>query len=505
MRRVEQQGGTRLPTIRAMAKESGVSTVTLTAAVAELKRRGTIDATQGSGIRILRSPTAPATADSDAGTSEPQRDNFSNKRSWVWVKRQIAHDILRGVYPPASRLPPMKVLKGTYGACFTTVKRALDTLCEERRLTRETRGYRIYSSGADPGGCILVVSRCRSVQQLVQMSLHSHDFWRTLEMDCNMRKVHLEVVPVRPYSLLHKYTHVKDRVVGARGRPVLGVVVYLVGIYDEMLDALLGNLTRLRVPVVLYDESERWTLEQLKKRSSGNTRLRLIQLGIGTAPGSAMGNHLLGNGHRSIACFLTDISSRWSRERAHGIQSAFAEAGIDSQPKLVVLGSKMRAEARAGFQDIVARCINTDIAFGPDSPTNVAAFQRALQVFGRGTTCSTLSRTFFLMAAKHLRDEFAEVLADPHITAWVGINDSVALIAKQFLQSYGGKAANRIDIAGFDDNLAAVCAGITSYDFNVRAAVHEIVRQILDCSPETSAYVRIPGTVVGRDSNVVFV
>ena len=97
---------------------------------------------------------------------------------------------------------------------------------------------------------------------------------------------------------------------------------------------------------------------------------------------------------------------------------------------------------------------------------------------------------------------FGRALADPRITAWVGLGDPVASMAHSFLHRQGIAVPGHISIAGFDDSIEAIGLGLTSYNFNMPGLVDAMVDFIYDSARTPPRgeprHVEIPGRVMHR-------
>jgi DNA-binding LacI/PurR family transcriptional regulator len=85
------------------------------------------------------------------------------------------------------------------------------------------------------------------------------------------------------------------------------------------------------------------------------------------------------------------------------------------------------------------------------------------------------------------------------------MTDQVALAAHAHLQKRGKQLARDISLAGFDDTLAGFEVGLTSYDFNVPAAVHAVLGHIFASRQgkrrKEPLFTEIPGTIMTRSSS----
>jgi DNA-binding LacI/PurR family transcriptional regulator len=106
--------------------------------------------------------------------------------------------------------------------------------------------------------------------------------------------------------------------------------------------------------------------------------------------------------------------------------------------------------------------------------------------------------------AVELASECKEALADRGITAWVGYNDEIALLALDFLQSHRVPVPRHISVVGFDDTLEGFGRGLTSYSFNVEGIVSQTLEHFLApvssrrAGRSPSEVITVPGTMVER-------
>jgi hypothetical protein len=106
---------------------------------------------------------------------------------------------------------------------------------------------------------------------------------------------------------------------------------------------------------------------------------------------------------------------------------------------------------------------------------------------------------------KPLAHLFADVLDDHTITAWVGVNDIVALSMMNFLNSCHISVPEAISIIGFDDSQEAFLHRITSYNFNIHALISAMLQYVFSpgagvkASQELSS-IEIDGFITIRES-----
>ncbi|MBD3422017.1 MAG: hypothetical protein GF398_18045 [Chitinivibrionales bacterium] len=79
-----------------------------------------------------------------------------------------------------------------------------------------------------------------------------------------------------------------------------------------------------------------------------------------------------------------------------------------------------------------------------------------------------------------IRPLFEQALHHQQITAWVCANDLLALWALAFLDEKGFQIPNNISVIGFDDSTDALRKGLTSYNFNMRALVNQMLEYLIN-------------------------
>jgi len=117
----------RLPTVVELAGQAGVSPGAMWRVVNRLAREGVLVARPRSGIRLGTERALP-----DRG--QPVAASVPAGQKWQRVRIAVESDLLRGKYPAGELLPPVKQLRGMYGACYATVRKALDSLVAGRLL-----------------------------------------------------------------------------------------------------------------------------------------------------------------------------------------------------------------------------------------------------------------------------------------------------------------------------------------------------------------------------------
>jgi DNA-binding transcriptional regulator YhcF (GntR family) len=459
-------GRDRLPTLLEAARSAGVSHVTLMKAVHELRDRGILSVNHRSGIRIVSHSAGPAPAH-HARLRGTKRDR---------VARLIRADIGRGLYPTDTPLPPAKVLRQRYGVAPATLAHALASLVDEEALAPYKRSFRpVGPRPPGTGGTIVLVARGESPARLQLVSGRTLNHLRALEQECLRATVSLTVVPCY---------YVGTQIVGARGvrevlergragLPVLGAMVWDVGLDPPFQDELAPVLEECGRPVAVLEEvgnPQSW-----ERPKTGPTRT--FRLGLSRRSGQVMGRHLFALGHRRILFVYRRSTAIWAAPRLDGLRSAFSGHGSDVAVEAVALDSA-GAAGRAEIPEIprTARALERF-----QLARHGQAFVQQAVRYGRIDSLKDLldGTGDWLGARTRLFAALGTAAKDLSITAWVGANDEVALDCLDLLRSSGRRVPADCSLAGFDDCEEASIHRLTSYNFNGEAYIRAMMEFLL--------------------------
>jgi DNA-binding LacI/PurR family transcriptional regulator len=99
---------------------------------------------------------------------------------------------------------------------------------------------------------------------------------------------------------------------------------------------------------------------------------------------------------------------------------------------------------------------------------------------------------------------FSRSLESGDATAWVCINDELALGAESYLRSKGARIPADVSLVSFDNTLTARAMSITSYDFLFDRLGHAAMQHLARPSQYSAAegmVVHVPGDLVVRRSS----
>jgi hypothetical protein len=278
------------------------------------------------------------------------------------------------------------------------------------------------------------------------------------------------------------------------------------GIPSDSLPPVLDGIARLGWPAALLDEGM-W--EDPPAQLWGRGRFSLFTL-CGRVAGQQVGKHLIALGHRRVVFFSGNAGDFWSRQRLAGLREAFVHAGIaDGVADCSFAMGEHLGAARArhhligsGAVPAVSRPVREAVAqacgvkHDADGPASDTA--RAIDVLLSDAAGLAERMPVF-------RERLRAALADKRATAIVACNDEQAIQCLPILRGMRVDVPDRMAVVGFDDSLQALSFGLTSYDFNLRAVLQEMLERLLDGRRHARARppqpIEIEGFVVQRRSS----
>lgn len=485
----------RLPNYQYLARDAGVSHRTMLKALRELRDRGVLSISHGTGTTVL-----PKRSPRSAPVPEPAEPERGPK--WRRVSRALYRDIAGGGYGSGAVLPSLKELEHRYGATYRCLKRALHDLHSKGLVEPHKRRYRVrrLSSGA-PGNTIVLISfageeRGSLVHRFV--SDRSMDHFRALQIACRQASVRLHLVPVYygPAGLagLSRINALARS--GARRRgATMGFIVWQMNIPPDYLAKILGSVTRSGRPVCLFRETD---TEVPAVAAARAPLFRQFSMVATCRCGRAIGDYLVRKGHRGVAYVHPSAMDHDSQRRFDGLAEVVRAAGGECTAH--VPAARDAAPLRSGAD--VGGIINE-------------ARKQFFKYENRQVRRDYLHDRIELEMLQHI-DHYAsrrrmrarlvpvleELAQRTKVTAWVAYNDGTAMECLDFLEHAGKRVPQDIAVVGFDDSQIAVYNRLTSYNFNGDAYMHAMVEHVLRPKQTAGAGqpVAFDGFVVERES-----
>jgi len=486
----------KLPTIRQMAKESGVSLVTMHRAVSSMASGGDLLVVPGGGI--FAASTGPV---GGAAVRHYRQVPVSQSMAWKRLRKALVDDLLSGTVAGDGRLPSVKELGRLYGTSYPTLKKVLLSLCEEGRLAPAGRGYLrrhgAPSSAAGEPPAVVIVAATGNIDMLLNATPRSADFWRTLDQQCRRRGFRLRVISAAKVAGVEAYPDgkVKSLADFCAEVPVKGFILFWLVNNKSMLNRILWSVRIANRPVCILDEIGCVEAREVAPFPFA----RLYPVGCTAFCGRDIGTYLVSAGHRHIAWFgITDDDEIYT-VRLSGLEAAVHGHAVIHRFPLFLSATYQNIESlktgMAQWRRLTRRFNAVTAGISP----NVNSF--SFMEFN--LQARTIIDDHYFVS--RLRPHFEKALKVGQITAWVGINDHIALMALQFLRNRGIAVPRRISVTGFDDIIAAPGNGLTSYNFNMPAAVESMMEHIgRGTAPrrrDETQVVHVPGMLVERGSS----
>lgn len=486
----------RLPSVADMARSAGVSVVTMQKAVHAFSAQGEITATPGQGIHVNHEPVPHRTA-----RPVPPPATISHHK-WHRTAEGIQSDILKGTFARGTLLPHSRELAARYGVSYKTLRKALRFLAEQQVLSSDMSRFRVPAWGSEKAGsCIILIVRGLPWGPMFPLSPRTVSNLRVLENQCARNRVALKIATVNDEGIRLLSASGREMSIGeaVQTLPVLGFVVWTMGLSAYDPSSIIRSLYRHRAPVAVFDEGDNITVPA---PSSSRTKVKHFLLGTSRAAGRSVARHLLGLGHMHIAFISPYHDADYSHRRLEGLYMEYRACGQTRSITECVSAERLPDGA-------CGRWHKSKEAF--------ADFLCDQGWFGHSHG-EPLSEKTLLRATRQLRDiahnqDLRDVLYPllqqamslQKATAWVLINDQCAIEAVDYCASRGRNVPRDISIVSFDNSTEATLEGITSYNFNTGAYMHAMMNHLfnptyLPWNPRTDPPIEIDGFVTVRGS-----
>ena len=435
--------GQRLPPMRTLAQQLAVSTNVLSAAIKILAERKVLTIVQRKGVFVGNRERFGAIS-----THSPVTERNSATRR---IRQKLEHDIFSGVwFRTEDVLPLNRTLQSHYDASYPTIRVACDQLVHDGILTRKKNRYHKSDMiGITSSAAILSISFSRTGS----ISLFD-DFLKVglpaLELGCSRSNL----------TLIKKGSYSDDR-----GRWILdhlehtneyfGYCLWSMGIDTELLNQIVTILAKFNKPVAIIDELGDYALP-----TTLNTKRFRIFTPAAELAGKRIARHLIDKGHTCCAYISCWHDQGWSQRRLHGIMQTFHEAGYPNGVKQFVTNTvaPSQFDPDPAQQTFVKQTTDDFIRLFPKIQVWASAPMNSI--------LTSIETGEYLVGTVLWKKQFKEAIDDPSITAWVCANDSLAIMAKSFLQKTQSSAiCERLSVAGFDDLPLATEYNLTSYNF----------------------------------------
>ena len=259
----------------------------------------------------------------------------------------------------------------------------------------------------------------------------------------------------------------------------LGICLYRNG-FDIITPHCISELGRKKRMVVFDDTGD------LPMPGNKNNFIKKLTIVDNYKSGSDIGRMLLDLGHRTVAFVAPYHRNQWSIDRYNGLTETFRLAGITAGIKLV---GDPNAVYDQDFAPEPANWLKSNPEFKKAVDQLIAECRKSLGAQSRVTDrLSALTYEIPIrIREQHLfKSCFDTAFNLSGVSAWVCMNDTIAIAAMEYLRSRNKQVPADISLTGFDDSPEGFAVGLTSYNFNHTGASQTMLTYLF--SPHESYF-----------------
>ena len=475
---IKQSNVSLLPSIRSLAKTSGVSFVTMWKALKYLEETGEIVSdSQGNRSFYSNKPLKKKDEEKTVFRGPQSLSKQKGSSAWQYVTEKLYKDIVTGRYSGSTRLPSCKELQRLYGVSFATMKKSLEILVEQRIIESQNKNYFIPSLTGSTGHARIVAIGCGWEDGKIWVDYQDKSYFRTLESECMKMNIQLDLIVYYREHGRMRFVHTGTRKeYDLSDRSILGYI-FVVANLDGTPKEVLDRLSRLGRSVAVLDVVGGW---QTPRSISGNRMVQFFTATASAYPAKRVAQYMLGKGHRKIAFISPFHRALWSQQRFDTISEMYERAGIENGVVPFVYSDyayKWDYLKNGECQEDLRELVNQYQDWKKEANE---AFLRRFGNLGYNlvkyfTERNCASGEIF----EKMKPMFDKALEDRSITAWVIANDFAATIAIDYLKERNIHIPDDLSVISFDNTLDAMENYLTSYDFNNHGIISLILRFIL--------------------------
>ncbi len=477
----------RVSSVRHLAREAGVSYVTMWRAVQRARTSGLLVALPNGRFVAL-------SADGGTRMAEPTAPRGpAAQRLACALERDMC---VRGLSEP-ELLPHCSVLARRYGVDRRTAAHALRELVSQGVIEEHGSRFRpvVRSRPAASNAMVVLIAAGDDAGRLLTLAYRTEEHLRLLEQGCASAGVSLAVVTCsRSGPPFHGAAPWSAELAAGRAS-ALGYIVWSAHLTSEGVRAVIRAASAQGKPVAVLDHSGSG---HQADEVSGMRHAQLVTMADNFHAGQAMGQYLLKAGHHAIAYLSPYHGTEWSQERLLGLQKAWGAAGTKSAVEAVIIDT---AQSLAGLVQQRAGGVDQTLA-RMGAHASAAARADGLDVDGEALASAMRDALYDSVLSSALAHPVERLLRRDDVTAWVCVTDRVAQAARAHIVRLRGSAQAGPALAGFDDRMIASLGGITSFNFDGGRAVAALLSHVLGPAHArgANAPLRIAGHVVERES-----
>lgn len=382
---------------------------------------------------------------------------------------------------PGQKLPSSGELCASLSLTAPTLRKAMARLVSAGIVEPLPRGWRAAPASRGPSGMVVALLRtCAPDGSFPGESDREGFFRHALELEGARRGIRIEAWGLDEDDRLFRSGRVWE---GRMPPEIHGAVVSLWHVPDPI--GIFARIRSWNLPLAIWDE-----------RSQGGVRptfhrCRWFQSAHAASSGSMVARHLLDLNHRGIAFLSPFHGASWSRSRLEGLSKPCASSTNPVKLSVHTRDDRWDPSQYTPAAESV-RSLFTGLAL-PDGEANPSRFEEIVE---KG---QALLREREIL--RHLEGLFVSVLEDRSLTAWVGANDDIALLAGHWLALRGVRIGRDVSLAGFDNSTRAQASGLTTVSFLEEDLAAGMIAFLLDPGRwRSNGSVVLEGSLVARTS-----
>jgi len=446
--------GSRLPTLRELAKSAGVSNLAMQRALAELEARKIVVSLPKRGFYYLSLP-------------EKSPPAISLKK-WELIATRLERDILAGLFRPGTSLPQLRELQAAYGATYATLRKVLDKLVQTGVLYPFKRNHRVAPARQMAGHSALIcIGLGDETGRLLIQNPRFQEFVFALQNAAALNQIRLLLIghpPRQGLAALFK------RIQTLRSQyACIGFVLWNTHLPVDIFLKTVAHVKPFQKPIAVMDEMNNLPMTPALWQDG---QIRSFTL-AGITAGRQIARYLLGLGHKHVGFLSCYHAEGWSQARWSGVEEIFRTAGYGGQAKLFALNEGDSALDPLASSPALSGMHRHFKQYLEDASELTKLYPSAHQLIYLQQSHEKLMRDMFM--AMHLQPLLEAMLREKGMTACIAANDDMALVAMEYLQKQGRRIPEDLSIIGLDDSIKAAHFGVTSYNFNFPALAQRMM------------------------------
>lgn len=482
-------GKPRLPSVRLISQQSGYSRKTIGKALSLLAHRGYCVIIPRGGVvaRAVRSDCAHTPV---LHAVDRRASLLLPASSWQRTQWAVSEKLISGVYPAGSPLPSCKQLSAEHSVSHTTLLKALGALVADGRLRRAGKSYvRASAPGPRTASAIVFIAHGDSLSDMIDISTRSAEYLRQLEKVCIQHG--LRILFLSFWDAVQWTARAREAFSRTSSQPLVGVLVWVLGLNVDDLRKVTASLSRVNLPVALYDEVGD---PPLPREILTHPLMRVYRTGYTPQCGRDMGTWLINRGHTTATFLTVTAAEQTFINRADGIEERLRGATPSASLHRVVLE---KGATRAEFDELLRQ----SPAFREAQRTTQ---MRHIAPHTIRQATRSMQTEFIEFGRKRFRERILSLLSPANGTVWIAENDRLAYVILDVLRAGGIRVPDQISVVGFDDLPDSFGIGLTTYNYNVSACVDAMIETILVGMERRAKRgdnpSEVPGYVVERSS-----